>query len=355
MTAAVLIGYVLVPLFGVVLWAAPLANRPTIQFGVRVPSAHATDAVLRHERRAYRWRSAAVAICATVAVIAIGGRASWWPSRLVLAVEILANLGCFWLAHQRITKVKSAGGWFAGQRQTVVADTSWRTDPPRFPVGWLLPAVAVIVATVIIGVLRYPHLPAYLDSGAHRVATSPARAFALIIGQVYVTALGTTLLLLVYRSRPDLDTADPAASLRGYRKALGAFARAALVLFACIDLTLLVAALQLWQILRLRSGGTVLVLLPVVLGLVAFFVTLVRAGRERARTTPVAGTTDRDDDRFWKGGLVYFNPDDPAVLVGARFAFGWTANFGNPTARKLVAGIVALPVGLVILKLATGI
>lgn len=355
MNAGVVIGYVLVPLFGVVLWAAPLASRPTIQFGVRVPPAHTAAAVLRHERRAYQWRSAVVAICATIVVIAIGGRASWWPSRLILAVEILANLGCFWLAHQRITKVKSAENWFAGRRQTVVADTSWRTEPQRFPVGWLLPAVAVIVATVIIGVLRYPHLPAYLDSGGHRVATSPARAFAVIIGQVYVTALGTGLLLLVYRSRPDLDTADPAASLRSYRKALSAFARAALILFACINLTVLLAGLQIWQILRLSRGGTVLVLLPVVLGLVAFFVTLVRAGRERARTSRVASTTDRDDDRFWKGGLVYFNRDDPAVLVSARFAFGWTANFGNPTARLLVAGIIALPVGLVILKLASGI
>jgi uncharacterized membrane protein len=354
MTAATLIGYVLVPLFGVVLWAAPLTTRPTIRFGVRVPPAYTGAPVIRRERRGYQWRSAVVALCATAGLIAVGGRVPWWPSRLVLIVEILADLGCFWWAHQRIAKVKSAEGWFAGRRQTVVADTSWRTEPQRFPVGWLLPAAAVIVATVIIGILRYPHLPAYLNSGGHRVATSPVRAFAVVVGQLYVTGLGTGLLVLVYRSRPDLDTADPAASLRGYRTALNRFARATLILFASIDLTVLLAGLRLWQVVRLPGSGSILVLLPVVLGLVALFVTVVRAGLRRARTTPTAATTDRDDDRFWKAGLVYVNRDDPAVLVSARFAFGWTVNLGNPTAWLLIAGVVATPAGLVIIKLATG-
>jgi len=349
MTAAVLIGYVMVPLFGVVLWIVPLVTRPTLQFGVRVPPAYLTAPVLRRERRNFQWRSAIIAICATAAVIAVGSRAAW-ISRLV---EIAANLGCFWWAHQRIEKVKSAEGWFAGQRQTVVADTSWRTEPQRFPIGWLVPAVAVIVTTVIIGILRYPHLPPYLASGGRQVATSPVTAFAGIAGQIYVTGIGTGLLLLVYRSRPDLDTADPAASLRGYRTALGAVARALLILFACIDLTLLLSALRLWEVYHL-PGGTALLVLPVALGLVAFFATLVRAARKRAGATDAASATDRDDDRFWKGGLVYVNRDDPAVLVTARFAFGWTVNLGNPTAWLLIAGVLAVPVGLVIIKLATG-
>jgi uncharacterized membrane protein len=28
-----------------------------------------------------------------------------------------------------------------------------------------------------------------------------------------------------------------------------------------------------------------------------------------------AGLADRDDDRFWKGGLIYLNRDDPALMV----------------------------------------
>jgi hypothetical protein len=49
-----------------------------------------------------------------------------------------------------------------------------------------------------------------------------------------------------------------------------------------------------------------------------------------------AGIVNRDDDRFWKGGLVYVNHGDPAILVGKRFGVGWTLNFGNARAWLLV-------------------
>ena len=91
------------------------------------------------------------------------------------------------------------------------------------------------------------------------------------------------------------------------------------------------------------------------LGLVAFFSISARAGAARARTPAGAMATDRDDDRFWKGGIWYVNRDDPAVLVSARFAFGWTVNLGNPTAWLLIAGFVAVLAVLVAVRLTTGI
>lgn len=357
MKAAVVMGYVLVPLFGVFMCIGPLVTRPALQFGVRVPPGYGRAPVVRRERSSYRWRSAVIAICAAAALIAVGSHRSWWPSRLILIIELTADMACFWWAHRQVAKVKAAEGWFAGRRQTVVADTGWRTQPPAFPTRWLLPAVAVIVATVIVGAFRYPHLPAHLSRNGHRVATSPVSVFGAVAGQVYATGLWTGLLLLVYRSRPDLDAADPAESLRTYRQALGVFARAGLVLLACVDLSVLLAALRLWQVFRLSGGRDALVAVPVAAGLVAFFGAVVGAGAVRAvraRTSDGAVGTDRDDDRFWKAGIVYVNRDDPAVLVGARVAFGWTVNFGNPTAWLLVTGFLALPAGLVALGLAAG-
>jgi uncharacterized membrane protein len=239
----------------------------------------------------------------------------------------------------------------------VVADTSWRSEPEAFPARWLLPALAVIVATVIVGVVRYPHLPTYLIRGNHRVQTSPASAFAVVVGQLYVTGLWTGLLVLVYRSRPDLDTADPAASLYRYRKALGAFGRAGLILLACVDASVLLFALIFGRCSTSPAGRTCswrCPSLPVVAGLVGFLVTAVGAGRARARTIAGTQATERDDDRYWKGGIVYLNLDDPVLLVG-RVAFGWTVNLGNPIAWLLVTGFLAVPVGLVVVRLATGI
>lgn len=71
------------------------------------------------------------------------------------------------------------------------------------------------------------------------------------------------------------------------------------------------------------------------------------------RPGPAAGT-DRDDDRFWKAGLVYVNRGDPAVMVSARFGLGWTLNLGNPAAWLLIGAILASGAGLAVLRIAAG-
>ena len=134
--------------------SAPAASRPTVQFGVRVPRERAGAPVIRRERRAYYWRTAAIGACGTVVAVTTRDYGTWWLPRLILLLEVAAGFGCCWVARRKITAVKNADGWFAGLRQTVVSDTSWHTDPPCFPVRWLIPALAVIAATVVAGALR---------------------------------------------------------------------------------------------------------------------------------------------------------------------------------------------------------
>jgi uncharacterized membrane protein len=351
-SAAILIGYVVVPLFGVFLCVAPLVSRPTIQFGVRVPPERVAAPVIGRERHGYVWRSAVIAVLATAAVFATGAEAPAWLSRIILVLLIGADAGLFWWAHRSIARAKSAEGWFVGRRQTVVADTRWRTEPARFPAAWLLPAVLIIVATAVVGVLRYPDLPAHLNAGGGRhVATTPASAFATLVGQLFVVGVWTTLLTLAYRGRPDLDTGDPTASLRGYRQALVLIGRAGLILVACIDLTLALAALRRWQIADLPEG---VVILPAALGVAGILAVVVYAGRIRARAGTAAAGSDRDDDRFWKAGLVYINRDDPALMVNSRFSFGFTPNLGNPRVWLIIGGVATVLAGLIVLRLTIG-
>jgi uncharacterized membrane protein len=363
MIAATLTAYFIVPLFGVLMCTAPAVTRRTVQFGVRVPPGHVDAAVIRRERRAYQWRTAVVAVSCTAIAIIVRADGSRWLPRVVLLVEAAADLGCYWLARKRIATVKTAENWFAGLQQTVATDTSWRTQPQRFPIRWLTPAIAVIAATVIIGIARYPGLPSRLATGlvtptTHRVPKSPVSAFSVVIAQVYVTGMWTGLLMLVYRSRPDIDSADPAASLRSYRRLLTAFARAALTLLALLDVSLLLVGLQQWRVYRLAGAAAALPLLPFVAGVLILVIAAVWAGRARLhsgdqRPGPAAGS-DRDDDRLWKAGLFYVNRNDPAIVVPARFGVSWTLNLGNRAAWLIIAGIIAVPAGLEVIGIAAG-
>ncbi len=360
MSAGSLAAVLPVLVVGVLMCSAPAVTRPTLQFGVRVPRERARAPVIGRERRAYYWRTAAIGVCCTAAAVAVQGHGSWWLSRIILLLELAAGLGCFRVARRKIAAVKNADEWFAGLRQTVVADTSWRTDPPRFPVRWLIPALAVIAATAAVGALRYPGLPAHIvTQSGHRVSKS-AVSVLLVAFQLYVTAQWSGILLIVHRSRPDIEAADPAASTLRYRRFLAAYARALLTMVGLVDTTLLLIALPDWQVYRLSGPGQALPVLPVAAGLVLLAAVAARAGQGGSRLNgnvrglaPAAGT-DRDDDRFWKAGLLYVNRDDPAIMVGARFGAGWTFNVGNPAAWLIVAGIVATPAGLAVIGAAAG-
>ena len=355
MSAGSLAGEITVPFFAAMMCVTPAISRPTVPFGIRVPHDRAGAPVIRQQRRAYLWRTAAVGACCTLTVVLVKGHGSWWLARLILLSELAADFGCFWLARRKIAAAKRAEDWFAGHRQVVATDTSWRADPPRFPVLWLVPALAVIAATVITGVVRYPVLPAHL--GGHHAPKSVPVAFAVVIAQLYVTALWTGLMLIVYRSRPDIEATDAAASTRRYRRYLAACTRAVLTLLALVDLSLLLYALRTWQVAPALPAA--LPILPFAIGLLVLGAVMIRTGQGGSRLpgeeSQPTQETDRDDDRFWKAGLIYFNRDDPAIMVGARFGVGWTFNVANPMAWLILTGIVAVPAGLVTLAVTAGL
>jgi uncharacterized membrane protein len=223
-----------------------------------------------------------------------------------------------------------------------------------------VPALAVIAATVAVGALRYPGLPAYIVTGSGHRAPKSAVSVLIVAGQLYFTAVYSGLMMIVYRSRPDIETADPAASMLRYRRFLTAISRALLTMAALVDASLLLIALPDWQAYRLSGIGRALPVLPFAAGVLLLAAVAARTGQGGSRLNgnvrglaPAAGT-DRDDDLFWKAGLLYVNRDDPALVVAARFGVGWMLNFGNPVAWLLIAGFVAWWAGLAVLAAAAG-
>ncbi|MCC0631021.1 DUF5808 domain-containing protein [Clostridioides sp. ZZV15-6388] len=45
--------------------------------------------------------------------------------------------------------------------------------------------------------------------------------------------------------------------------------------------------------------------------------------------------TPDNDEKYWIGGIIYNNPNDPSFMVDKRFGIGWTINLGNPIGKIL--------------------
>ena len=93
----------------------------------------------------------------------------------------------------------------------------------------------------------------------------------------------------------------------------------------------------------LLSPGTIQALLPVFVvallaTLVGFGVPLIRMSMERT------GGSDATPDECWKGGAIYYNPSDSALMVEKRSGIGYTLNFGNRLAWVILAFVLLAPI-----------
>ncbi|SDK53685.1 Uncharacterized membrane protein [Glycomyces sambucus] len=343
-------------------WAVPALTRARYVFGVAVPPDRAADPALTAIRDRYG-RNVIVLGIGLAALTFLAGRFTDPVAALGTGATVLvaADLAVYALAGRAVRAAKADGDWYAGTRQGVIADLTFRTDPVRVPWTGLAPALAVVAATVAIGLLRAGSLPDSLPGmdgatmdGGPRVPTGFWTAANPVLAQVALTAATWLVLVAIVRSRPDIDAARPAATARRYRAYLQALVHLGLVTAVCANLTLAGIALRLWEILPATVLTTVAVFTPLVVAAVfaVRFELRVGTGGHRLPAAPDeededTGLVQRDDDRHWHlGGLVYANGDDPAVLVHQRVGGSqWTLNLGHPVGRTtgilLAAAILA--------------
>jgi uncharacterized membrane protein len=86
----------------------------------------------------------------------------------------------------------------------------------------------------------------------------------------------------------------------------------------------------------LLPDGTLGWMMPVATGALLLAIIVFAVRLIRMSTEPTGGS-DATSDACWTGGAIYYNPDDPALMVERRDGIGYTINFGNRLSWALVA------------------
>ncbi|MBN1091184.1 DUF1648 domain-containing protein [Blastococcus sp. TML/M2B] len=334
----------------------PALARPTLPLGVSVPADRVEDPAVGRALRTYR---SAVLVVTAVALALTGALAAVAPPAAVAVPVLIATAGgiaAFVQARRPLMAAKASEAWFAGKAVRMSAAVTATHEDVRVPVGWYLASVVLLAGTTLVGALRYDDLPgrvpvhwdlagspdSYADTtwwtalaavwiGWAALALVAALAFAATRFPVRVHP-GDPVELAPRRARAQQDVAQ-------WVLATTALATTALVCALGLDTWFSPEGLR-WSVPAL------------VLFVVAVIGCTVEAVRRYRRELAGADlpTADRraeapDDDRFWPGGLVYVNRQDPSVWVPKRVGIGWTINLGSPGGIAVAVGLLAL-VGL---------
>ena len=337
-------------LFTAVMAALPELSRKNICFGVAVPPEAVARAELARLRRRFRLAMAFLGGAVTLLQL---GLALLWGSRetaetlfgvgviLLLSGEALA----YWLCRRKVLALKRAENWTSLRDGRILVEFS---PPRRIVPRWAFLFYLLIPAVTLWFTWRlYPSLPPRIPNSFDFTGITGyrPRSVGLVLllpgVQLLFALLFRGLVHVLENSRRELDPQDPEHSAerqRAWRRGWGLYAY-----WMGLGLELLYMGLQMavYQIIS-PSAFTAGSLAFGAGALAATLFLAVRLGQGGARLK-LAGARDRavsslrDDDRYWKLGCFYWNPQDPAFLVEKRFGIGWTCNYANPKTWALTA------------------
>jgi uncharacterized membrane protein len=340
-------------------WVMPTLMPADLAFGVRIPPDHQEDSLINKVRRDFR---AGIAMIALVLIIVNIFLLQTFPSLLlstgtIFATLILASLN-YYIAHYRLTVVKKREDWFAGQRQAIAVDTELHNEPIRLPIFWLVLNIVLAVAMFVTGALRYPSLPdriaTHFDANGVPNGWMDKSIGTFLIPLIALVLTSMFIILARFRPRPQaqLDPANIEASRTRYRKLNNIWGVSLLLISVLTNLLMFIVSLAIWQLLPGASQmifiGIVVPVFPILIILIVILLYYRQLSGQSQRINRTSAQTPfvaRDDDRYWKGGIFYFNPEDPSIFVEKRFGIGWTINFGHPVGMIFTVVVLVIVVG----------
>jgi uncharacterized membrane protein len=348
----------------------PFVTRKTELFGVSLPSAEINRPELSAFRRSYflvTILAGAVLIALTIVLFLIAQnemtQIKWFL--IMLFVYIAVAFLIYLKFHAKMKAFKAAQQWneFGSSENAEKPILIIDTVPPKREVlhpAWLLLFAAVGIGTLIYLWYLWPSLPdripvhmdaagnidGWVDKGASGLVT-------MLFGQWILIGVFILVYIMIPFTKRQIDAAKPFESREQGRRFR--YTMSACMVFCGAAMAAITGFLPL--AMAQEKSGTMLTLLPLILifaVIAVLFVVIFSTGQggsklkvqEDQKDISLSGKRleNTDDDRFWKLGQFYFNPDDPTIFVEKRFGIGWTMNFGHPISWISLLGVIVVVV-----------
>ncbi|GAA3873685.1 DUF5808 domain-containing protein [Leifsonia kafniensis] len=356
----------------VMLYLMPSITRPTLPLGVSIPQERVGEPVIGAAVRRYRV-GIAIALAVSVALTFIFAAVSPVSAVIVpIFVLLIFSFSSYWLARTSIQRAKAAGHWYQDVPVRLSGTLTATSTHASTPIGWYVASTLLLTAVAAVGVSVYDSLPETLAT--HWNAAGVADGFATksvwsVFGPLLI-GLGMTAFLFVVarltgripmRRVADYGAEQQLAMQQLMQQLVGQITLVIAALFAALSLLAWYAPHNVGANLAVGIVGPVLLFAVIVV----FLVRQRRIVRQGAAVVAAAGVSGAgtsagslpstahradtpDDDRFWKGGMIYLNRDDPALWVPKRFGVGWTVNLGHPGGIAIMTIPVLIIIGVVI-------
>jgi|GEM_PF-1961320 len=314
-------------------------KRRRMLFGVTVPSDCMEDPevlefINRYQKRKKRFTM--LGLIFTFPIIYFDNFA--WVYSYFNVYLVLFFVWLYWIIYQgnrQMKSIKSAQGWRVGEKQAVYVDTKLSKEdksekqPKLF---WLIPALFLSFEPLL---SQHPLLQ--------------SAAWLMIGTSIFLCLLAVIVMIKLKRTSPKVYTGDT-----GTDQKINDTWKARWMTLTLILTYYFILFNNVIHRFITGSGGdigmgfTVVIIMGSVLPLVPLLI------MHRMRVKMVEDLRqDRellevDEDDYWIGGIIYYNPNVKKTFVSTRIGIGSSVNFGTTAGKWLLGGSVILTLGLIL-------
>ncbi|QPC45548.1 DUF1648 domain-containing protein [Mangrovibacillus cuniculi] len=323
----------------------PFMVKRTVVFGVTVPVAEVRNPQLVRYKIMYTVLSSSLSLVILAAFLFSPTRTNPVLLALLLPFIILfISMALFFFFQSKVTKLKKAERWFKDQKQVHVTELNIRAQDEMLPLSiFIIPMLITfgLIAFTVVNFGAFPDpLPTHWGPDGQPDAWTDKTYLSVLILPIISLCLNAMFIginEMTKRSGIKLSAGNIPASkarqlkLRKYSSWL--------LFFVSVATTILFTFLQYTTVNPEKIDGLALIVAPLgfsALVTIAAIALAVKVGmKDSDLDSDVIVVVDEttvnfDDDRYWKGGLIYFNSEDPSIFVEKRFGIGFTLNFAHP-------------------------
>jgi uncharacterized membrane protein len=328
----------------------PYINARMVLFGVFVPEEIRDHEKVRKLKKRFVFTIWLVSFAIAAIVLSIRQviNADITVSILILiALQPVTALIVIWIFRMITLRLKKEQNWQAPPNVKRVASLSFPRRNSTISNVWFSFHLLIVAVCVICAAVSWDSIPNTLVThyGLDGIANgfsdkSFGSVFSLNLIQLGMLALFIFANQSIRMSKQSLDPNNPELSMGKqikFRKIMSVFLWGMSLIIIAFMGVIQGSILYEWSSKPVITAAIVfpILLLALILGLSVYL--------SRKKLDQQSDATMQNDN-YWKLGLFYVNPVDPAFFVSKRSGIGWTLNFGHPMSWIISIGIIAIPI-----------
>jgi uncharacterized membrane protein len=337
----------------------PFLTKETIIFGVRIPDEEINNPLVEQLKRNFKHNYLAAMIPYSI-MIGFPFYEYDDKSILILGIILLVLLtGYFYaLYHHKMLIIKNSfvkkDDW--KKEQVIVVDTGFRAGKYLIPFAWFIPSLIIIIFCFLFIMLNYDKIPTTIPikfnfdgNVIHFTTKTFFNVFMMPIISIINLLLFAGIYFVIKRAKQQTTSNYPEKSKLQDRKVSYLWSGYIVILAFILSAFFVIISLKIDQLINL--SGELFTIINIAVPNIALFgaiILAIKTGQSGSRlkfnTVETASNYNiADDNSYWKLGMFYYNPDDPAFMVPKRIGIGWTLNFGHPISFIILIAVIAVP------------